>query len=60
MKTLLPLLLALAAAGTRPQVGDTAPDFRLPGSGGRPVSLAEYKGKKTVVVAFFPKAFTGG
>jgi peroxiredoxin Q/BCP len=60
MKILLPLLLALAAPGERPQVGDTAPDFSLPGSGGQTVSLAAFKGKSTVVLAFFPKAFTPG
>ncbi len=60
MKILLPLLVALAAPGGRPQVGDAAPDFKLSGSDGQTVSLATYKGKKTVVLAFFPKAFTGG
>jgi cytochrome oxidase Cu insertion factor (SCO1/SenC/PrrC family) len=40
-------------------VGDKAPDFKLPGSDGKTHSLAEYKGK-TVVLAWFPKAFTGG
>lgn len=40
-------------------VGDQAPDFSLPGSDGRTYSLADLKGK-TVVLAWFPKAFTGG
>ena len=40
-------------------VGDQAPDFKLPGSDGKTHSLADYKGK-TVVLAWFPKAFTGG
>jgi cytochrome oxidase Cu insertion factor (SCO1/SenC/PrrC family) len=40
-------------------VGDPAPEFKLPGSDGRTHSLADYKGK-TVVLAWFPKAFTGG
>jgi len=40
-------------------VGDPAPDFKLPGSDGKTHSLADYKGK-TVVLAWFPKAFTGG
>jgi peroxiredoxin Q/BCP len=60
MKIVLPLLVALAAAPARPQVGDVAPDFKLPGTEGRMVSLAAYKGKKTVVLAFVPKAFTPG
>ncbi len=40
--------------------GDPAPAFSLPGSDGKTYSLAEFKGKKAVVVAWFPKAFTGG
>ena len=39
--------------------GDPAPAFELPGSDGRTHSLAEYQGR-TVVLAWFPKAFTGG
>ena len=40
-------------------VGDRAPNFKLPGSDGKMHSLSDYKGK-TVVLAWFPKAFTGG
>ena len=40
-------------------VGDRAPEFKLPGSDGKTHSLADYKGR-TVVLAWFPKAFTGG
>ena len=40
-------------------VGDRAPDFKLPGSDGKTHALADYKGR-TVVLAWFPKAFTGG
>ena len=40
-------------------VGDRAPEFTLPGSDGKTHSLSDYKGK-TVVLAWFPKAFTGG
>jgi peroxiredoxin Q/BCP len=56
------LLLApmAALAGGQLKVGDAAPDFSLPASTGKTVKLAEYAGKKTVVLAFFPKAFTGG
>lgn len=42
------------------QVGDTAPPFSLPGSDGRTHSLSDSAGKRTVVLAWFPKAFTGG
>jgi cytochrome oxidase Cu insertion factor (SCO1/SenC/PrrC family) len=40
-------------------VGDRAPEFKLPGSDGKVHSLSGYKGT-TVVLAWFPKAFTGG
>ena len=39
--------------------GDTAPPFELPGSDGKTHRLADYQGR-TVVLAWFPKAFTGG
>ena len=45
---------------THLKVGDTAPDFTLSSSTGKPISLADFRGKKTVVLAFFPAAFTGG
>jgi len=41
------------------EVGDDAPAFELPGTDGNTHSLAQYKGK-AVVLAWFPKAFTGG
>jgi peroxiredoxin Q/BCP len=46
------------AAG--PQAGDAAPAFSLPGSDGATHTLADFKGRKAVVLAWFPKAFTGG
>ena len=45
------------------KIGDMAPDFTLlqyDGSGVKPVSLHDFKGKKNVAVAFFVFAFTGG
>ena len=54
------VILTAAEAGSRPGPGDAAPDFTLPATDGSNVSLADFKGKKTVVLAFFPKAFTGG
>ena len=41
------------------KVGDMAPDFALPGSDGKVHKLSDYRGK-AVVLAWFPKAFTGG
>jgi len=40
--------------------GDPAPPFSLPGSDGRTYTLDQFKGKQAVVLAWFPKAFTGG
>ncbi len=55
---------AAAAAATKSfaalAVGDEAPDFTLPGTDGAEAHLSAFRGKKNVVLAFFPKAFTGG
>ncbi len=40
--------------------GDLAPEFALPGSDGRTYRLSDFAGREAVVVAWFPKAFTGG
>ena len=40
-------------------VGDMAPAFSAPGSDGKTHTLAQSKGR-AVVLAWFPKAFTGG
>jgi peroxiredoxin Q/BCP len=41
------------------KVGDKAPDFHLPASGGKTVSLHDYKGKK-IILYFYPKDMTSG
>lgn len=51
---------AAAPPKTHLKVGDTAPDFTLPSTAGKPVTLSELRGKKNVVLAFYPAAFTGG
>ena len=52
-----------AAAGARAAelaVGDKAPDFKLQASDGKTYRLSDFRGKKAVVVAWFPRAFTQG
>jgi peroxiredoxin len=39
-------------------VGDVAPDFELEDQNGKKVRLGQYKGKKNVLLAFFPFAFS--
>jgi peroxiredoxin Q/BCP len=57
------LAAAPAISGEAPKPlasGDPAPAFSLPGSDGKTHSLSDHAGKRVVVVAWFPKAFTGG
>jgi len=42
------------------QVGEKAPDFTLPGTTAEEIKLADYVGKKPVVVFFYIGAFTRG
>jgi len=52
-------LLASPAAAQDLKVGDQAPDFTAPGTDGKTHTLSQLKGQ-WVVLAWFPKAFTGG
>lgn len=55
------LLLTGTIAGAEDLVvGSKAPPFSLVGSDGRTHTLAEHLGKRGVVLAWFPKAFTPG
>jgi len=42
------------------KVGDKAPDFGLPASNGEKISPKDFKGKKRVVLYFYPKDDTPG
>jgi peroxiredoxin len=70
---LLAMALSLVTLGARAQqqqpnkiaitnlkVGEMAPDFTLLDNQWHPVKLSEYRGKKTVIVAFYVLAFTSG
>ena len=52
-------VFATGAAAQELKVGDVAPDFTLQASDGKTYTLSQLRGK-TVVLAWFPKAFTGG
>lgn len=43
-----------------PKIGNMAPKFTLENQKGKKISLSDYKGKKNVVVYFYPKAMTSG
>jgi peroxiredoxin Q/BCP len=67
LRWLAPLLfLGCASSGSKAEpsgpleVGSQAPDFALPGSDGKTHRLADHRGKRVVVLAWFPAAFTGG
>ena len=66
MKLMQTLVAALAAvlitnASAEPlKVGEKAPDFTLKGTDGKTHKLSDYKGKEAVVLAWYPKALTGG
>jgi len=42
------------------KIGSRAPDFNLKDQNGNDVSLSSFRGKKSVVLAFYVFAFTGG
>jgi len=58
--TFVMLGLAVASGGKVLDAGDMAPAFSLAGSDGKTYTLSQFRGKEAVVVAWFPKAFTGG
>ena len=62
LKFLLTSLLVSTANlfAAMPKVGDTAPAFAAPDQDGKTVSLADFAGKKIVLLYFYPKDFTGG
>ena len=50
----------MPTASLLPVIGKPAPDFTLPSTSGEPVTLKQFKGKKTVVLYFYPKDETPG
>ncbi len=63
--TLMFALSAFAQTAPKPpsthlKVGDSAPELVLNDTDGNAVKLSDFKGKKSVVLAFYVLAFTGG
>lgn len=51
-------MTAPATTSHVPAVGEPAPDFSLKSTSGQTVTLADYRGRQHVLLAFFPLAFT--
>ncbi|MBL8830170.1 MAG: redoxin domain-containing protein [Planctomycetaceae bacterium] len=60
MFALLGFAMVTTVVAAELKVGDDAPDFKMVGSDGKTYSLADFKDKQAVVIAWFPRAFTGG
>ena len=54
------LFMPLLGTSATLKVGDRAPDFALPDQNGKLVKLADFRGKKSVVLAFYIRASTPG
>ena len=59
------LLTATVTIGTQHakaelSVGDAVPGFEMVGSDGKTYTNEQFKGKSFIVIAWYPKAFTGG
>jgi peroxiredoxin Q/BCP len=54
------VLCCAAARAADLAPGHDAPPFAMVGSDGKNHALSDYKGQQAVVLAWFPKAFTGG
>lgn len=50
----------MATETNTPPIGEKAPDFKLPGTGGKTYSLNDYLGKQNIVLYFYPKDDTAG
>jgi peroxiredoxin Q/BCP len=53
-------LVSISSMATDLKVGDMAPDFSLEATDGKTYKLSDFRGKKAVVVAWFPMAYTRG
>jgi thioredoxin-dependent peroxiredoxin len=54
------LFVGMSSHAEELKEGDKAPEFEMVGSDGKTYKLSDFRGKQAVVVAWFPRAFTGG
>lgn len=47
-------------SGSPVEVGNPAPDFRLPATGNKEIGLAEFRDRQNVVLAFYPFDWSPG
>lgn len=57
---MIPSVLLTSVLFTAPKIGDTAPDFTISDTAGLSHQLSKMVREGPVILAFFPKAFTGG
>lgn len=57
---LIPMLVTGLFSSAIPQAGETAPDFTVTDTDGKQLTLSQLVKQGPVILAFFPKAFTGG
>lgn len=59
---MLTTLILMAALQDEPKIerGEKAPDFKAPNQAGKEVRLADFKDRKNVLLAFYPKDNTPG
>ena len=55
---LLAGVLSIASVATAVEVGDKAPDFKLPSTIGEDISLSQFQGKKHVLIEFYAADFS--
>ena len=53
-------MAATVIAADLPKVGDKAPEFEMTGTDGKVYSNKNFLGKQAVIIAWYPRAFTGG
>ena len=57
MSMLLAGMLGASGVATALEVGDNAPDFTLPSTTGKKISLSQFRGKKYVLLEFYVNDF---